>query len=133
MDCPQTLQGLQHELLDAMRSLHDWLLERRAAGRRVLGYGAPSKAPVLLNLAGVGPDLLAFTVDLSQAKQGRRLPVTGIPIRSPAELIAATPDDVLVFTWDIATEVIRYLNEHGMGPVEYYAPLPRPRRLTGWG
>jgi len=133
LDCPQTLQGLQHELLDAMRSLHDWLLERRAAGRRVLGYGAPSKAPVLLNLAGVGPDLLAFTVDLSQAKQGRRLPVTGIPIRSPAELIAATPDDVLVFTWDIATEVIRYLNEHGMGPVEYYAPLPRPRRLTGWG
>ena len=53
--------------------------------------------------------------------------------RAVLEAAGATPDDVLVFTWDIATEVIRYLNEHGMGPVEYYAPLPRPRRLTGWG
>ena len=47
----------------AAGALHDVLTRHKAAGRTVLGYGAPSKAPVLLDLSKVGTDLLPFTVD----------------------------------------------------------------------
>jgi hypothetical protein len=68
-------------------------------------------------------------VDLSAEKQGRRLPVTAIPIGSPQDLVAADPDDVLIFTWDIADEIRSYLSGLGIGEVQYYVPLPVPTRL----
>lgn len=40
-----------HEAADALRA---FLVQERDAGRRVLGYGAPSKAAVLLGLAEIG-------------------------------------------------------------------------------
>jgi len=126
---PSLLRALNDELRASTAALHSWLAARVAAGRRVFGYGAPSKAPVLLNLAGVGTDLLPFTADLSPAKQGRRLPVTRIAIKSPKELVEARPDDVLIFTWDIAEEVRAHLRELGIGEVDYYVPLPEPTRL----
>jgi hypothetical protein len=99
------LQALQRRAADSARALHEHLEQQRAAGRRVLAYGAPSKASVLLTCAGVGPDLLEFTADLSPAKHGRRLPGVAIPIRSPEQLLAARPDEILILTWDIADEV----------------------------
>lgn len=127
---PPRLQILDGALGESAAALHAWLSERAAAGRKVLGYGAPSKAPVLLNLARVTTDLLDFTVDLSADKQGRRMPVTGIPIRAPQDLVAAAPDDVLIFTWDIADEIRSYLGDIGIGEVEYYVPLPSPTLLA---
>lgn len=126
---PDRLRHLNDALYESANALHAWLSDRAASGRRVLGYGAPSKAPVLLNLARVVPELLAFTVDLSTDKQGRRMPVTQIPIRSPQDLVDAAADDVLIFTWDIADEVRAYLRDLGIGDVEYFTPLPVPTRL----
>jgi len=129
LDHPERLMSLNDALWASADALHVWLSERAAAGRRVLGYGAPSKAPVLLNLARVDTDLLGFTVDLAPGKQNRRMPATGIPIRAPQDLVAAVPDDVLIFTWDIADEVRANLRALGIGEVEYYTPLPTPTRL----
>ena len=109
-------------------------LERlRTQGRRVAGYGAPSKAPVLLALSGVGVDLLPYTVDLSPAKHGCRVPGAGVPIRSVEYLVDDRPDDVIVLTWDIVDEVAAQLARMSAGsgwePL-LWAPLPEPRELS---
>lgn len=106
------------------------LVACRADGRQVAGYGAPSKAPVLAALAGVDADLLPYTVDLAPAKAGRRLPGTRIPIFSPDELVARRPDEVVIFTWDIAEEIARQLGAAAAGTgwaPSLYVPLPEPR------
>ncbi|MGH3914926.1 MAG: class I SAM-dependent methyltransferase [Pseudonocardiaceae bacterium] len=112
-------------------ALHDYLLAQRAQGRTVLGYGAPSKAPVLLDISRVGPDLLPFTVDAAPGKHGRRIPGCGVPIRPVADLCAARPDVVLILTWDIAEEVISQLEARGGWGAEYLVPLPAPHVVTG--
>jgi len=115
---------------ESARLLHGYLADARAAGRRVLGYGAPSKAAVLLGLAGVGPDLLEFTVDAAPLKHGRAIPAgTGgrVPIRPVAELTAARPAEVLLLTWDIADEVVAQLESAGGWGARYLLPLPAPR------
>jgi hypothetical protein len=66
------LASLQEAAWHAAGALHDELTRHKAAGRTVLGYGAPSKAPVLLDLSKVGTDLLAFTVDAAPGKHGPR-------------------------------------------------------------
>ena len=121
------LGSLQEAAWHAAGALHDELARHRAAGRTVLGYGAPSKAPVLLGLSKVTTDLLPFTVDLAPGKHGRRIPGSClVPIRPIADLLAAKPDVVLVLTWDIADEIIAQLEADGGWGTTYLVPLPEP-------
>ena len=83
-------------------------------GVAIAGYGAPSKAAVLLALAGVDAKLLPYTVDLAPAKHGRRIPGAFVPIRPVETLIEDDPDEVVVLTWDIADEVIKQLRGNGL-------------------
>jgi len=109
------------------------LLDVRDQRRTVAGYGAPSKAPVLVTLAGVDNDLLPYTVDLSPAKQGCRLPGTRIPILSPDELLARRPNEVVVLTWDIADEIVNQLSRSAEGTgwqPKLFVPLPAPRYVS---
>ena len=124
------LASLQEAAQHAAGALHAELTRHKVAGRKVLGYGAPSKAPVLLDLSEVGTDLLEFTVDKALGKHGRRIPGgCMVPIRPVEELMAAWPVVVLVLTWDIAEEVIAQLEADGGWGATYLVPLPEPHEL----
>jgi C-methyltransferase C-terminal domain/Putative zinc binding domain/Methyltransferase domain len=90
-----------------VRALRNWLVGQRAAGRRVLGYGAASRAVALLCRARVDQQLLPAIADSSPSKHGRRMPGTDIPIIAPAALAAEPPDAVLLFVPDLLPEVRR--------------------------
>lgn len=130
VDDPDRLAELHTGAHRTGTALRERLLSERARGRTVLGYGAPSKAPVLLDISRVGPDLLAFTVDAAPGKHGRRIPGCGVPIRPIEDLRAARPDIVLVLTWDIAEEVISQLEADGGWGAQYLVPLPEPHILA---
>jgi hypothetical protein len=114
-------------------ALHGHLTEAAEHGRTVAAYGAPSKATVLLSLAGVNSALLPYTVDLSPNKHGCRIPGTGVPVRSVEELIAQRPDEIVVLTWDIAPEIVTQIGaaaDTDWDP-DIFVPLPDPGYLAG--
>ncbi|NIH80141.1 class I SAM-dependent methyltransferase [Amycolatopsis viridis] len=78
---------------------------RELAGRRVVGYGAASRAVVLLRRARIDVDLLPEIADVSPAKQGRRMPGTRIPVVSTDALTHPIPQAVLLFVPDLEPEV----------------------------
>jgi len=82
-----------------------FLLEAKAAGKRVVGYGAAAKGNTLLNYAGVKADLLAWVADASPHKQGKFLPGSRIPVVAPERLAEEQPDYVLVLPWNLLREV----------------------------
>jgi SAM-dependent methyltransferase len=90
---------------DVRDDLISFLRAARSDEVRVLGYGAPAKANTLLCWSRVGPDLLPFTVDRSPHKQGLFLPGSRIPVRAPADLLAARPDYVLILPWNLRAEI----------------------------
>ncbi|MGI8882338.1 MAG: methyltransferase C-terminal domain-containing protein [Jatrophihabitans sp.] len=130
LDKPEALKTLQQQARRTGRALREHLVHARRAGRVVLGYGAPSKASVLLCSSGIGADLLPFTADISPAKHGRRLPGCGVPIRSPEELLAARPEEVLILTWDIAAEVAEQLAVVSSWGGRFVVPVPEPHELA---
>lgn len=121
------LVGRGCERAEAMRHYLEALAR---SGRSVAGYGAPSKAPVLLALAGVDESLLPYTVDLSPAKHGCRIPGTGVPIHPVDLLLDRRPAVIVMLTWDIADEVVDQLGQMGIDwdPV-IHVPMPEPHRL----
>ena len=86
-----------------------FLLQAKADGKRVVGYGAAAKGNTLLNYAGVKPDLLAWVADANPHKQGKYLPGSRIPIVSPERIAIEKPDYVLVLPWNLLSEVSQQL------------------------
>lgn len=95
------------------RELRSWLESESDAGRSVYAYGAASRAVALFSRAGLDSRLLAGVADAAPAKLGRRMPGTDIPIISPAELLAANPDSVLLTVPDLLGEVSNRYPELG--------------------
>lgn len=111
-------QAIRQELLR-------FLLECRADGKRVVGYGAPGKGNTLLNYAGIRDDLLEYIVDRNPYKHGRFTPGTRIPIFDPARLAQDRPDVVLALPWNLERELTEQLAYIGDWGGELYFPLPR--------
>jgi len=90
-----------------------FLLDQRAAGRTVAGYGAAAKGNTLLNYCGIkGSDLIRFVADVSPHKQGRFLPGSHIPVVGPDRIDAEKPDIIVIFPWNLRDEIAAQL-EHG--------------------
>jgi len=104
----QTLDTYQNFQLRADKVKNDllsFLIEQKRAGKKVAAYGAAAKGNTLLNYAGIKPDLLPFVCDAAQAKQGKYMPGSHVPILPPSTLVESAPDYVLILPWNIATEV----------------------------
>jgi SAM-dependent methyltransferase len=102
-----TYRGFQAKADQVKDGLLGFLLEQKRAGRRVAAYGAAAKGNTILNYAGVKPDLLSCVFDAAPSKQGKYLPGSHIPIRSPREIDELRPELLLILPWNIADEVMR--------------------------
>lgn len=132
LDQVATLNGLGRRGVRVAETFRTRLERLSGQGRRVAAYGAPSKAAVLLALSKVDGLLLPYTVDLSPAKEGCRVPGAGVPIHAVDHLLADRPDDVVILTWDLADEVVEQLqrmNGESDWKPRFHVPLPTPREL----
>lgn len=101
----QTYLGFQLCADKIKNDLLTFLIEQKRAGKKVAAYGAAAKGNTLLNYAGIKTDLLAYVCDAAEAKQGKFLPGSHVPILHPDQLTKQLPDYVLILPWNIATEV----------------------------
>jgi len=98
-----------------------------AAGERVAGYGAAAKAVVLLNTCGLDRSVVDYVVDRNPYKQGKFLPGVRIPVRSPDALLETRPGFVIIFVWNVATEVIEQQRPYLQGGGHFVIPVPELR------
>ncbi len=111
------VEAVRHDLLR-------FLLDARAAGKRVVGYGAPGKGNTLLNYCGIRADLLEYTVDRNPYKHGRYTPGTRIPIHPVERIDKDRPDVIVVLPWNLETEITAQLAYVGEWGAELVYPLP---------
>jgi len=107
---------------DVAKTIADWrarLDAWRAEGRRVVLWGAGSKAVGFLTALG-GRDDVRGIVDINPAKQGTFQAGTGHPILAPASLREIRPDRVVLMNPIYAEEIGRDLESLGLHP-ELYA------------
>lgn len=114
-----------HEQVKATkRNLLAFLIDARAQGKRVVGYGAPGKGNTLLNYCGIRSDFLDFTVDRNPYKQGMFLPGTHIPIFHPDRIAEAKPDYVLILPWNFKDEIVQQLSFIREWGGRFVVPIP---------
>ena len=82
------------------------LADLHASGVKVVGYGAPAKATVLLNYSDIDTSLLPVVLDSTPAKQGLHIPGTHQLIRPTSALEDEDPDMLLLLAWNHAEEIV---------------------------
>ena len=120
-----TYRRFAQGVVESKRALLEFLIEASRNGKKVAAYGAPAKGNTLLNYCGVGPELIAFTVDRNPAKQGMLLPGTHIPVRSPEAILDEKPDFVLILPWNLRDEIAAQMSAIREWGGRFVVPIPR--------
>ncbi len=116
------IEALRRQLVGLLRRL-------KAEGKRLAGYGASAKGSTLLNVFGIGADVLDFVVDRSTVKQGRFTPGTHLPILPPEALLERRPEYVLLLTWNFADEILAQQAAYRAQGGRFIIPVPEPRMV----
>jgi SAM-dependent methyltransferase len=120
----ETYSRFEEQVKETKRTILEFLISAKRAGKRIVGYGAPGKGNTLLNYCGIRTDFLDFTVDRSPYKQGKYTPGTRIPILSPDKIREARPDYLFVLPWNLIDEIreqCAYIREWGG---QFVVPIP---------
>ena len=93
-------------------------------GKRIFGYGAPTKATLLLKVSGLGANQLDCVIEDNPLKIGKFLPGTQVGIAGLEELTNAKPDVIVIFAWNFEEDIFRKLKRIVNWPVTVLIPLP---------
>ena len=84
-----------------------FLLNAKYDKKVVAGYGAAAKGNTLINYAGIKRDMINFVCDAAEAKIGKFLPGSHIPVLDPKVLESTHIDYLIIFPWNISDEIIQ--------------------------
>jgi C-methyltransferase C-terminal domain/Putative zinc binding domain/Methyltransferase domain len=115
----------RQQVEETKRSLLDFLIGVKRAGRTVVGYGAPGKGNTLLNYCGIRTDFLDYTVDRNPYKQGKFTPGTHIPVFAPDKIDATRPDYVLILPWNLKDEIMAQMAHIRQWGGRFVVPIPQ--------
>ncbi len=107
------------------QNLLRFLLQCRANGERVVGYGNRCAGSTLLNYCGIRSDLVEYVVDRNPYRHGCFTPGTRVPIHDPKRIGIDQPDVVLALSGDLEAELADQLSYIG----EWGGRLISPRTL----
>ncbi|MEM9907672.1 MAG: class I SAM-dependent methyltransferase, partial [Cyanobacteria bacterium P01_D01_bin.44] len=124
LDRLDTYLNFAEQVKETKRKLLNFLIEAKAAGKTIVGYGAPAKGNTLLNYCGVRTDFIDYTVDRSPYKQGLYLPGTHIPIYAPDKIQQTQPDYVLILPWNLKNEIMAQMAGIREWGGKFVVPIP---------
>lgn len=93
------------------------LNDLKSSGKKVIAYGAASKATTVFNYCGIDSSLIEYITDTTPTKVGKYQPGTHIPIISPEDGFDDTVDVAYLGAWNFRTEIMNketdYLSRGG--------------------
>ena len=126
LDQTAVLKQFSTRINAVKKELNKMVRALKAAGYRIAGYGAPTKATTLLTYFGLA-DCLDYVVDDNPFKQNKFMPGLHLPVYPPQKMYDDKPDYLLVLSWNFADEIMRrqsrYLDQGG----QFIVPMPKPR------
>ncbi len=129
LDKVETYLSFGEQVKATKRSLLSFLIDAKARGKTVAGYGAPAKGNTLLNYCGVRTDFLDYTVDRSPHKQGLFLPGVHIPILAPEAVQETKPDYLLILPWNLKDEIMEQMGDIRAWGGQFVTPVPEVQVL----
>lgn len=96
--------------------------------KQFVAYGAPTKGNVFINYCGLDERHIKFTSDMSEYKQGKFMPGSGIPVLKPSKELYENESKILILPWNLADEIVEQFKDWGVS-AELYVAVPKFERI----
>jgi hypothetical protein len=126
---PKEWASFSGKVTGILTNFLQWLRLGEENNLMIYGYGAAAKASTILNSIDATPNLVKAIADLSLEKQGRFMPSHGISIISPQELFAEKPTDIVIFPWNIKSEIAIFLRKNYGDQVRIWCAIPEMHQV----
>ena len=118
-------QNFQKNIHTIKNDFIGFLLEQKKQDKKIIGYGAAAKGNTLLNYCGIkGNDLIEYVVDASPFKQNKLLPGSRIPVYHPDKIKETRPDYIVIFPWNLKSEITEQLSFCKEWGVKFVVTIP---------
>ena len=124
LDKIDTYKTFQKQIEKIKCKIQEFFINTKNEGKKVVGYGAPAKGNTLLNYCKITSDLMEYTADISNYKQGMFLPGTHIPIVNPEKIKETKPDYVFILPWNLKNEIMEQMNTIRKWGGKFVIPIP---------
>jgi len=120
----ETYRNFLNKVEYVREKLLSFLNTAKKEGKKVVCYGAAAKGNTLLNYCKVDSSLVEYIVDKNPNKQGKFLPGSHLPIKSPDEILKTKPIFVLILPWNIKDEIINQMKPIRKWGGKFVVPIP---------
>lgn len=122
---PEIWIAFYENMLNLKEQTRKFIIEQKAQGKKIWGYGASTKGNTLLQFFELDNTMIDGIAERSPYKFGLKTVGTNIPIYSEDEMRKEKPDFLLVLPWHFINEFIEresdYLNSGG----KFIVPCPK--------
>jgi len=126
LDRIDSLSQLNAKINSVRDNLQKLLYSLKKEGKKIAGFGAPTKATTLMNHFGLNEKILDFIVDDNDLKQGLFTPITHIPILPPSVLYERKPDYLLILAWNFSDQIMKINKRYSDEVGRFILPMPSP-------
>ena len=107
-----------------LKKLKDFVKKKKGKGYNIVGYGAPTKATLLIEMSQLSSKDVDYIVEDNELKIGKFLPKVGIEIKSVKELNKINKVCIIIFAWNFTNDIIFKLKKYNKNFI-VLKPLPK--------
>lgn len=112
------------KIRESIGSFEMYIKNSSKKGLKIVGYGAPTKATLLMKLAKLTNNDIDYIVEDNELKVGRFLPESSIPILDTSRIEKDEPDIIIILAWNFSSDIIKKLRGYLKFSVKIIIPLP---------
>lgn len=105
-------ENFQENVLESLKNLKSYIVERVKSGKKIAGYGAWGRGSTTLAMANLTAQDLVFVCDKNPLLHDCFTPGSNIIIKPPLAIIDEEVDEVIVFCYGYIEEIKSYLRKH---------------------
>ena len=109
------------------KDLKDFVEKVKSEGGTLSGYGAAAKGNTLINFCEFNRASIEYLVDDNPLKQNLFSPGAHIPVVSSRHLFEHPTQNVILFAWNFAADILKKLAPLRTEGVRFLTPLPEPK------
>ena len=120
----------QKKIQQKMLRLNKFVTSKINENFTVYGYGAPTKAVLLLKLSKLSKSGIQYTIEDNKLKINKFIPQSSIEIVNFKKIITNKPNYLIIFAWNFVDDIVNKLKSKKIKNIKIIVPLPNLRTIT---